>query len=55
VRSGQLWCWGYNASGQLGDGGTTEQHSPERVGTLADWYQVDAGFGHTIASRTSNT
>ena len=28
---GTVWCWGNNASGELGDGTTTERHSPTQV------------------------
>jgi alpha-tubulin suppressor-like RCC1 family protein len=36
--SDQLWCWGYNASGQLGTGNTTQQNRP----TLITQYVDDA-------------
>ena len=41
---GDLWCWGSNAAGKLGDGTTQDRPSPVRVGeggwrgvALADW------------------
>ncbi len=30
-NNGTVWAWGYNAYGQLGDGTTTDQHSPVPV------------------------
>lgn len=59
VAGGQLRCWGYNNSGQLGDNSTTERHLPTTVlrpdgaGPLTGATQVSAGF-HTCA-RLANT
>ena len=42
IRSnGQLWTWGRNNLGQLGNGNTTTQNSPVSVvGGFTDWVQV---------------
>ncbi|MBT8335274.1 MAG: hypothetical protein KJO11_01640, partial [Gemmatimonadetes bacterium] len=29
---GELWCWGFNQSGQLGDGTRNNRSLPTRVG-----------------------
>lgn len=42
---GELYCWGNNVTGQLGDGTTSSKRSPNRVGALSDWSQV-SGNGH---------
>ena len=44
---GQLWCWGLNTSGQLGDTTNFDHNTPERIGTAANWSSVDGGFNHT--------
>jgi alpha-tubulin suppressor-like RCC1 family protein len=51
-----LWCWGYNGSGELGDGTTTESDIPVREHSHAgDWAAVSAGGGHTCAVKTDHT
>jgi alpha-tubulin suppressor-like RCC1 family protein len=50
VRSGTLWCWGYNASGQLGDGTTEDRPSPVQVMDLpGKVVGAAAGMGFTCA------
>ena len=46
---GSVWAWGDNASGQLGDGTTTQRSSPVRVLTPAGIQAVDAGSMHALA------
>ena len=55
-RQGNLWTWGYNAYGQLGDNTTTHRSTP--VTTFAggtNWKQVDTGAYHTVAIKTDGT
>ena len=42
--SGQLFCWGLNNSGQVGDGSHRVRTKPRRVGTDRDWRQVSVGW-----------
>ena len=55
-----LWCWGGNASGQLGDGTRTSRKGPGQVGTER-WERVSASpdgeelDGHTCAVRSDRT
>jgi alpha-tubulin suppressor-like RCC1 family protein len=47
--AGSLWAWGDNASGQLGDGTTTDRTTRVRVGSRTDWSSLASGYGHTLA------
>jgi len=43
-------CWGYNGVGQLGDGTTTEQHTPVPVKNVRKVQDIAAGGAHTCAA-----
>jgi alpha-tubulin suppressor-like RCC1 family protein len=51
---GGLWCWGDNASGQLGDGTTTARSTPGRVLPATAWVAV-AVADHVCAVRVDHT
>jgi len=52
--SGQIWTWGRNFCGALGDGATVTRCSPVREFCSAtDWCSVSAGSYHTTAIKTS--
>jgi alpha-tubulin suppressor-like RCC1 family protein len=46
----QLWCWGNNDHGQVGDGTTVEQHAPVRI--LFEAHTVPADSPVAVASLT---
>ena len=55
-RQGNLWSWGYNAYGQLGDFRTVDRSTP--VTTLAggaNWKQVASGGRSSAAIKTDGT
>ncbi len=47
------WVWGRNSSGQLGLGTTTQQASPQLLGSLpqGEWRTVGGGVDHTCGVR----
>jgi alpha-tubulin suppressor-like RCC1 family protein len=53
---GQVWGWGCNGSGRLGDNTTVNKSSPVSVvGGFNDWCQVSAAYSHTMAVRSNGT
>lgn len=55
TQDGELWCWGRNNEGQLGNGSTQGRTSPWRVGVDSDWAQVKAGNAHSCGLRDDGT
>jgi alpha-tubulin suppressor-like RCC1 family protein len=47
---GAAWCWGFNSSGQLGDGTNSSSHTPVAVRGLSSGVQdIEAGHSHSCA------
>ena len=42
-----LYSWGHNNRGQLGQGNTTDYSSPKQVGALTTWLNVARSEEHT--------
>jgi len=54
--SGNLYCWGYNRYGQIGDGSTTDRVTPTPVSGLGvNATKVSANFKHTCALLSNGT
>lgn len=56
ASNGNLYSWGYNASGQLGIGSTTQQTSPQLVTGMSGVIKLsasDTANGHVLAVRAS--
>lgn len=51
---GQLWCWGNNAQGQVGDGTNTAKGFGVRIGTDLDWASVWIGDTHSCGVKAGN-
>lgn len=48
TTTAEVWCWGGNGDGQLGNGTTTNSIAPVRVmGIPSDPSQIDVGGGHS--------
>ena len=48
-------CWGYNASGQLGDGTNTDSNIAVTVAGITGATAITAGFAHSCALLTNRT
>lgn len=55
IKSGTLWAWGQNSSGQLGVGSTTQQYAPVQIGSDTDWVMVAAGANHGLALKSNGS
>ncbi|POM25853.1 Regulator of chromosome condensation (RCC1) repeat protein [Actinomadura rubteroloni] len=58
-NDGTVWAWGSNASGQLGDGTTTNRTTPVQVSGLTNIARtigsIDAGGNHSLAVKSDGT
>lgn len=51
LDDGYVWAWGANNVGQLGDGTTTDRHSPVRI----DGYGADTGMRLALGGTRAST
>jgi alpha-tubulin suppressor-like RCC1 family protein len=47
----ELWCWGYNNNGQVGDGSDTDRAAPVRI--AGAWQSVALGNAHACGVTTA--
>ncbi|MEO6742278.1 MAG: hypothetical protein ABIP20_18700, partial [Chthoniobacteraceae bacterium] len=53
---GTLWGWGFNSSGQVGNGSTTTPvTTPIQIGIATNWRSIATGQFHTTAIRSDGT
>jgi alpha-tubulin suppressor-like RCC1 family protein len=50
-----LWAWGWNGSGQLGDGTTDDKNTPTQIGSATGWSAIAVGWNHTVALKSDGT
>ncbi len=54
--NGQIWSWGYNYYGQLGNGSNGMHRAPVREATLADdWKSIACGSSWSLAIKNDDT
>ena len=51
AKTGSLWSWGKNSSGQLGDGTVVNKSSPVQVGAETNWSGNVGGSKYFLALR----
>jgi hypothetical protein len=51
----ELYAWGRNVNGQVGDGTTVSKSSPVQIGALTDWLTVNGGADHSTALKSNGT
>jgi alpha-tubulin suppressor-like RCC1 family protein len=56
TTSNEIFCWGDNAAGQLGDGnpGESANSSPIKLLAAKEWKDLEVGEGHVCAITASN-
>ena len=59
--NGNVWAWGYNANGELGDNTTTNRNTPKkimnsnRIGDMSGVTQISAGANHLLMLKADST
>lgn len=55
-KDGEIYTWGYNKNGQLGDGSTVNKFTPVRVkANLTGIIKIDCGVNHMVAQKADGT
>ena len=52
---GTVWVWGYNGSGQLGDGTIVNKNVPQAVNGLSGITMISSGWNHCHAVKTDGS
>ena len=53
--NGEIWAWGDNAYGQLGDGTTNDHYYPVQINGLTDVIAVDGGDYYSLFLKNDGT
>ena len=49
IKNSELYTWGLNGFGQLGNGDNRNESEPKKIGTKTNWTKVAAGNHHSLA------
>lgn len=53
---GTMWGWGWNNTGQVGDGTTTDRSAPVAIiPAVSTWSKVSSGYRHSLALRSDGS
>jgi alpha-tubulin suppressor-like RCC1 family protein len=55
VNADELWGWGSNSFGQLGEGENNTEHLPIQVGSSTNWSQISVFFSSSYAIKSDGT
>ena len=55
MTDGELWAWGANTVGQVGDGTIVNRSAPVSISGVLTWSAVTAGGDHSLALRSDGT
>lgn len=55
AQTGDLWAWGRNYAGSIGDGTNTDRLTPVQALIVDDAVQVAAGYWHALALKSDGT
>lgn len=53
--NGTLWAWGWNYSGEFGDGTNIPSTLPVQIGSDTDWRYATAGYYSSMATKTDGS
>lgn len=52
TETGDVYAWGYNYYGQIGDGTNTNRLSPTLISSLSDIIEIGTGRSHSMALKS---
>jgi alpha-tubulin suppressor-like RCC1 family protein len=55
IRDGELWGWGKNDHGQIGDGSRVNRTRPIKIGSSKKWVSASTGAHHSLGLKTDGT